>query len=201
MDERKNQQKLESSWIMSRHLDKAMNHDDVYLLNQEIETIEMNSQISRSYECESIEPMLWACSLVTKLTPASKFTFSDYHSLLIGTPMDELCKAAELRAETQISLQRDIYMLWYWRSRINHEFDVRKGNSIADAIADIFSPQEFEAAKKIKRIQGDFAFGGRPFSQLTPKEKYSMELRMRWRYHALEWILNDESWYDTSTDT
>ena len=139
MDERKNQQKLESSWIMSRHLDKAMNHDDVYLLNQEI--------------------------------------------------------------ETQISLQRDIYMLWYWRSRINHEFDVRKGNSIADAIADIFSPQEFEAAKKIKRIQGDFAFGGRPFSQLTPKEKYSMELRMRWRYHALEWILNDESWYDTSTDT
>ena len=26
------------------------------------------------------------------------------------------------------------------------------------------------------------------------------ERASRWRYHAYEWVLNDESWYDTSTD-
>lgn len=178
-----------------------MSSDDLCLLNQDIETIERRDRDLRSFECESIEPLLWACSLVNKLTPAGKFMLADFHPLLIGTPIEKLCQVAELRSEAQLALQRDVYMLWYWRSRISQKFDATKGNTIIDAISDIFTSREVDCAKKIKRISGDFIIRGKPFSHLSSPERYSLELCMRWRYHALEWVLNDESWYNTSTDT
>lgn len=201
MEERQEQQSLESSWISSRCLDKIMDAADWSLLNQQIGTIEISCRSQRSFECEAIEPLLWACSLVGKLTPISKFVFTDFHRLLVGTPTDDLCQTAMLRDQEQISRQRDIFMLWYWRCRVDQEFEVAKGKSVIDAISAIFTSQEVDCAKSIKLANGDFAVSGKSFSQLTQKEKYLLELRMRWRYHALEWVLNDETWYNTSTDT
>jgi hypothetical protein len=201
MEERRKQQELESSWISFRALDKAMSPEDLHLLHQKIETVESSIQAQRSFECEAIEPLLWACTLVDKLTPVSRFMMFDFHPLLTATPLADVCQAAVLRDEAQLSAQRDIFMLWYWRCRINQRFEAAKGKTVVDAISGTFTAQEVVCAKKIKRVQGDFAVGRRPFSQLTPRERYMMELCMQWRYHALAWVLNDESWYDTSTDT
>lgn len=73
IEERKQQQCLEASWIVSHGLDTVMSRRDMQLLNQEIETVETTIRGQRSFECESIEPILWACSFVEKLTPIGKF--------------------------------------------------------------------------------------------------------------------------------
>lgn len=69
MEERKQQQCLEAEWIVSHGLDTVMSRGDTRLLNQEIETVEAPIRSQRSFECEAIEPILWACSFVEKLTP------------------------------------------------------------------------------------------------------------------------------------
>ena len=92
-------------------------------------------------------------------------------------------------------------MLWYWRSRLERTFDTAKGMSVVDAIASTFTRQEVAHAKRIRRVKGDFAVRGIPFYDLTPTEKYMLGSCVKWRYHALEWVLNDESWYDTTVDT
>ncbi len=199
--ERKQQQCLEASWIVSHGLDTVMNRKDMQLLNQEIETVETAITSRRSFECESIEPILWAGSFVKKLTSVGKFMQSDFHALLIGQSKDDLLQTGKLRNEEQIAIQRDIFMLWYWRSKIERKFDTTKGMSVVDAIASIFTQQEVMCAEKIRRVEGDFAVRGTPFYNLTPKGKYMIGTCMKWRYHALEWVLNDESWYDTSIDT
>lgn len=201
VEERKQQQCLEASWIVSHGLDTVMNRKDMQLLNQEIETVETAITSRRSFECESIEPILWAGSFVKELTPVGKFMQSDFHALLIGQSKDDLLQTGKLRNEERIAIQRDIFMLWYWRSKIERKFDTTKGMSVVDAIASIFTQQEVMCAEKIRRVEGDFAVRGTPFYNLTPKEKYMIGTCMKWRYHALEWVLNEESWYDTSVDT
>lgn len=201
IEERKQQQCLEASWIVSRGIDTAMNIEDRQLLNQEIETVETSVRSQRSFECESIEPILWACSFVKALTPIGKFMKSDFHALLIGQTKDYLSKTGKLREEDQIVNQRDVFMLWYWRSKIDQKFETPKGLSVVDAIASTFTQQEVMCAKKIRRVEGDFAVRGIPFYSLTPQEKYMLGNCIKWRYHALEWVLNEESWYDTSVDT
>lgn len=128
-----------------------------------------------------------------KLTPIGKFMLSDFHALLVGQSKDELSRAGRLRKEEEIASRRDIFMLWYWRSRLERTFDTAKGMSVVDAIA--------STAKRIRRVKGDFAVRGIPFYDLTPTEKYMLGSCVKWRYHALEWVLNDESWYDTTVDT
>lgn len=201
VEERKKQQCLEASWIISRGLDTVMNCKDMQLLNQEIETVATTVRSQRSFECESIEPILWAGSFVKKLTPVGKFMQSDFHALLIGQSKDHLFQTGKLRNEDQIINQRDIFMLWYWRSKTEQKFGTSKGMSVLDTISSIFSQQEVMCAKEIRRVEGDFAIRGIPFYSLTPKEKYMIGNCVKWRYHALEWILNEESWYDTSVDT
>lgn len=178
-----------------------MNLEDRQLLNQEIETVETSVRSQRSFECESIEPILWACSFVKTLTPIGKFMKSDFHALLIGQTKDYLSKTGKLREEDQIVNQRDVFMLWYWRSKIDQKFETSKGLSVVDAIASTFTQQEVMCAKKIRRVEGDFAVRGMPFYNLTPQEKYMLGNCIKWRYHALEWVLNEESWYDISVDT
>lgn len=201
IEERRNQQEVVTAWVESHSLNYSMSPKDFQMLKQEIETIEHTEAAARSWEFESVEPLLWACGLVEKLSPASRIVRSDFHPILIGPSVDELCQDAAMRSEKQIALQRDTFMLWYWRCRINQEFSSAKGENIVDAVASAFTPQEAACAKQIKRVKGDFAVHGKPFSQISAKEKHILELCMRWRYHALEWVLNDESWYDTSTDT
>ena len=118
---------------------------------------------------------------------------SDFHALLVGQSKDELSRAGRLRKEEEIASRRDIFMLWYWRSRLERTFDTAKGMSVVDAIASTFMRQEVAHAKRIRRVKGDF--------DLTPTEKYMLGSCVKWRYHALEWVLNDESWYDTTVDT
>lgn len=201
MEERKQQQCLEAEWIVSHGLDTVMSRGDTRLLNQEIETVEAPIRNQRSFECEAIEPILWACSFVEKLTPIGKFMLSDFHALLVGQSKDELSRAGRLRKEEEIASQRDIFMLWYWRSRLERTFDTAKGMSVVDAIASTFMRQEVAHAKRIRRVKGDFAVRGIPFYDLTPTEKYMLGSCVKWRYHALEWVLNDASWYDTTVDT
>ena len=201
MEERKRQQSLEAAWIVSHGLDTVMSRGDTRLLNQEIETVEAPIRNQRSFECEAIEPILWACSLVEKLTPVGKFMLSDFHALLVGRSKDELLQTGRLRKEEEIASQRDIFMLWYWRSRLERAFNTVKGMSVMDAVASTFTRQEVTRAKRIRRVKGDFAVRGIPFYDLTPREKYLLGSCVKWRYHALEWVLNDESWYDTSVDT
>lgn len=97
MEERKQQQCLEAEWIVSHGLDTVMSRGDTRLLNQEIETVEDPIRSQRSFECEAIEPILWACSFVEKLTPIGKFMLSDFHVLLVGQSKDELSRAGRLR--------------------------------------------------------------------------------------------------------
>lgn len=201
IEERQKQQSLNSSWISSQCLDWIMDTADWTLLNQQIGTVEMKCRAWRAFECEAIEPLLWACSLVGKLTPISKFSLTNYHRLLVDTSADDLCQTATLRNQDQILRQRDIFMLWYWRCRINQEFEAVKGKSVIAAISETFTSPEVVCAKSIKCINGDFAVLGKPFSQLAQIEKCLLGFRARWRYHALEWVLNDQSWYATSTDT
>ncbi len=200
-EEREEKKNDVSAWAIFHDLDSLMNENDQHLLTQTVDTVDAQIKSSRSFEFEAIESLLWTCGLHNKLTPATKPISADYHPLLVGAPLDELCNSAAMRSEVEISRQRDTYMLWYWRCKINQEFSSIKGNTVVDAISSAFSPLEVECAKQIKRCKGDFAVGRRPFSMLTDKEKYMIEQCMRWRYHALEWVLNDESWYDTSTDT
>lgn len=199
VEERQKQQRLESSWISSRGLDRIMDTNDWTLLNQQIGTIDMKCRAWRAFECEAIEPLLWACSLIGTLTPISKFSPANFHRLLVGTPMDNLCQTATLRNQEQILAQRNVFMLWYWRCQIKQEFEGVKSKAVTSAISKAFTSQEVVCAKSIKRINGDFAVFGKPFSNLTQMQKCLLGLRARWRYHALEWVINNESWYNTRT--
>lgn len=201
VEERQRQQSLESSLISSQCLDRIMDTNDWTLLNQRIGTIDMKCRAWRAFECEVIEPLLWACGLVIKLTPIDKFSLANFGRLLVDTPTYDLCQTAILRDQDQILRQRNIFMLWYWRCQRHQEFDGVKGNSVISAIAKEFTSQVVVCAKSIKRINGDFAVFGKPFSEITQMEKCLLGLRARWRYHALEWVLNNESWYNTCTGT
>lgn len=199
VEERQKQQGLESSWISSQCLDRILDTNDWTLLNQQIGSINAKCRAWRTFESEAIEPLLWTCSLIGTLTPINRFSHANFHRLLLDTSMDDLCQTATLRDQEQIIRQRNIFMLWYWRCQTNQEFEGVKSRAVTSAISKTFTYQEVVCAKSIKRINGDFAVLGKPFSQLTQMEKCLLGLRARWRYHALEWVLNDESWYNTST--
>lgn len=201
LEERQARKQLVAAWAAARSLDHAMDARDATLLSQAVDTIDPRTAASRSFEFEAVEPLLWACGFVEQLTPANRFICRDFHPLLIETPLAQLCRRAALRSEAELAARRDRYMLWYWRSRVGESFTAQAGHTVIDAIAAAFSPAEVACARKIRRTSGDFAVRGRPFSQLSKKERFCIGQCIRWRYHALEWVLNDETWYDTSTDT
>lgn len=201
MKERIHQQQIENDWINRNNLDRLMNQNDRNFLQAPIEKIDRQLCSERSFEIEAIQPLLWCCGLTDELAPADQFVVHDFHPLLIGTSLDELCATASIRGKREITKKRDLCMLWNWRCRIGASLNSEKGDLLSSEIRKAFGTKAFISARLLSVPKTDFLVCGTPFSKISEEQRIMLERASRWRYHAYEWVLNDESWYDTSTDT
>lgn len=199
--EREKQQKLELNWIKSHSLDSIMSKGDMEFLSAPIETLDRGVCSVRSFEVEAIQPLLWCCGLLDALSPFDQLVVHDFHPQLAGVSFEELSASASLRGKREILKQRELSMLWYWRSRIKSSFDPNNGDSLISAIGEAFGAKTALNARLLGISRADFQVHGIPFSKISEQERIMIERASCWRYHAYEWVLNAESWYNTSTDT
>lgn len=117
--------------------------------------------------------------------------------------IDLILSKTKLRTRKEIEDEKNIAMIWFWRAieGKNGVFEREPFQTIVNRAFD--DPEIFEAAKNIPISEDgmDLLIGKKKkFISLNDESiKYAVACA-GWRQKALEWILNDESWGNTTPD-
>lgn len=110
------------------------------------------------------------------MTSYSQYALDDVHVMMcvnVPNTVDEMMKKTVLKSEEDIEFRRKIAMLWHWRA----------------------------IEGKNQTNKQDFCFHDKPIYKFDDFFIRHLYKRTLWRYHAFQWILSCEDWYDISTDT
>jgi hypothetical protein len=164
------------------------------------------SILSHQVTYEGLEPILWSIGLVKELSPYDSFVLTDFHLVLeIGKnhSLDSLVNKVNPLLEKEVEIQKDISVLWHWRSRSGIS-DVFIERDSIDVINDTFGSKYNDAIKRIKFAEEhpkDFNIKSRRFNKLNDSELRMVNQITLWRHHSFEWILAEEEWQEVDTST
>ena len=115
-----------------------------------------------------------------------------------------LLAQCKMRSKEEIEKQCNIAFLWHWRaveSRLNPKW---RGN-IRQVIHDTFGGAYDHCLDAFQMYDGknnsDLLFNARVIYELDRRSRNAFEMCAEMRHRALEWILCDEDWDETPTDT
>lgn len=205
--EREAQRNVILNWLKKNDFYQYLEDKEKGLFDKKVGSLILKKQFQENkFQYEALEPLLWSLGLISRLTPYSKYALSDYHRVLcvdIPDTFDEMVKKSKLRAEADIELRNKISMLWHWRAieGLNPMFEK---NSVKEVILNIFGDEYKKPVGYILKNQKnkqDFCIFEKPVYRLSKTELQHLYKRTMWRYHAFQWIVSDESWYDVALDT
>lgn len=198
LDVRENQRKIVYDWLKRIGYDKYLTTEENEIFNRSVSINKDFSIANKSVLYESIQPLLWAIGLERKISDYYKFVLKDFHAtLMIGRNFNfkKIIKNSNLVDKDKIEKQRDIAMLWNWRSKvypriINEDIDKVVLRTFKE---DLIENTKIRLCNDIPR---DFLALGKPYRLLAKDEIAQLEQIAIWRQHALEWILSEEEWDD-----
>lgn len=200
-------------WLRDNDYIRFMTETEKYLFDKHVGN-PFNRKVfhNKFFECEAIEPLLWTLGLTKRLSPYSRYVFTDWQvnnemhlKLKVNVPNthQQLLKKVVLQSEAQIELRDEIAMLWHWRA-IEGKNPIFKTESVSDILIDTFGDIYGEAIDNILKGQKnkqDFAINEKYVYQLSSVELQHLYKRTKWRYHAFEWVLMEEDWDDVKLNT
>lgn len=205
--ERETQRLTILKWLKQSNFYEYMEDTDKMLFDHKVGHIFTDNMfIQNKFQHEAIEPLLWSLGLISKMTSYSEYSLADRHKLMcvhIPHTMDEMIKKTILKSEENIEFRRKIAMLWHWRA-VEGKNQIFKDEPIKDILLDIFGNKYIKAINYILKNQKnkqDFCLCDKPVYELDITTIQHLYKRTLWRYHAFEWIVSEEKWYDVSTDT
>ncbi|WP_242860912.1 DUF4272 domain-containing protein [Defluviitalea phaphyphila] len=193
-------------WLKNRRYVDMMTKSEKLLFEQELGIRNKNEILFFQLQYEAIEPCLWTLGLVQNLSNYDKFVLTDFHSVLqidMNHTLEKVLSIVNLRSETDIKLQKEISMLWHWRA-IEYNNPIFKVKSVKDMVKEIFGDtyeQVLENIPQFDNNKNDFIVNGKPFINLSIKEKKIINCIAQWRHHAFEWIVGNESWDKVEINT
>lgn len=203
---REEQRKAILNWMESQGYTEFLTTSERELFEKEIGTSNSNEIISKQVQYEAIEPCLWAVGLREKLSEFDQFVLEDFHPVLeIGRnhSIDSLVSKSNLKSMENLTLQREIAMLWHWRAREANSA-IFKAEKAKDIIISTFGneyEQIIQHIQSFKQGQVDFAVGSKQFSKLSTEEMRKVATISMWRQHAFEWITGEDEWDEIDTNT
>jgi hypothetical protein len=206
LKQRDNQRKAIYKWLQDKGYNTSMTLNEKLLFEQEVGKGNKDEILSKQIQYEAIEPCLWSLELINKLSEYDRLVSEDFHPLLeIGEThsLEKLLNKCRLRVFDDIVIQKEISMLWHWRTREgnNSIFNLKPekeliistfGNKYMNIID---SMQEFKNDKDV------FIVNNKAFNDLNSAEIYRMKIIAQWRHHAFEWIVEDKEWDEVELNT
>ncbi|MFR6344315.1 MAG: DUF4272 domain-containing protein [Christensenellales bacterium] len=225
-EERKEMAGKVIAWVeKDKNILEAMDEDEKSMIYKRVGN--RDREIRQAHWCwESEECLLWAINIVdeielpyyekntrdlfaemdkyTKLEPIvhdptaliDKYTKHDVVDLILSH--------AKLRTEEEIEAERDIAMIWFWRA-IEGKSNIFKKKPFKKIIERTFQDPEITKAVDSMPVAPDgmdlLVGNGKRFNSLNNEDISYAAACAGWRQKALEWILNDETWEDTTADT
>lgn len=224
--ERKREAEKVIAWVeKDMGILEAMDEDEKSMIYKRVGN--RNGEIQQAHWCwESEECLLWAINIVdeielsyhakntrdlfaemdkyTKLEPTAHDAAALIDKYTKYDVVDLILSHAKLRTKEEIEAERDIAMIWFWRG-IERKADIFKKEPFKEIIERTF--QDPEITKAVDRMPvapdgKDLLVGKRKrFNSLNNESISHAAACAGWRQKALEWVLNDESWEDTTADT
>ena len=191
-------------WLVENGYNLFASKDEMLIFEQ---SVSVSSDLS-GYQVvhEGLEPILWSLGLIKKLSSYDSYVLSDFHPILeIGKfhNIDNIVKKINPLTEKEIEIQKDVSLLWNWRSRMGKN-EIFLEKNAEDIIIDTFGHEFGKALKKIdfaKESPKDFKVNLKPFNQLTDNELLPIKELALWRHHSFEWMLSSKEWQDVETNT
>lgn len=158
------------------------------------------------FQYEAVEPCLWSLGLVKELSNYEQFVLEDFHQVLqIGMKhsYEAVIKNCLLREKKEIELQKEIAMLWHWRSMEAYN-PIFIDENIGNIVKKVFGQQYLEILSQMKCVdveEKDFVLKNSIFSNLSDTEKSYIKVISLWRHYAFEWIMGNSSWDEVEVDT
>ena len=203
---------------------QAMNEDEKKMIYKHMGT---NTTIKELYwYWEAEEVLCWAVNIVDQIEiPYYKKNirqlysaidaFTGYEPITTGPSemiykfskidaMDALLSQIHMRPQEEIEAERDRAMIWHWRA-IERKADIFKKEPFKEIIERTFQDPEITKAVDSMPVAPDgkdlLVGKKKKFYALSEEHMVHAMIYAGWRQKALEWVLNDESWEDTTADT
>ena len=199
LTEREDQRKIIIKWLKEKEYYSYLTAKE----RQYIETpvIQQTNDEIHIFENDyySIEPLLWSLGLVNKLADYNNAVKYNLHLPLKIGPAHSfgmISDYAKMRSFDEINKQREITMLWYWRSLECRNY-ASKTLDFKEAINKTFGNKYTEILKDYKYFdqdRGDFIVSGKCVSKLSDKKQLALEIIAEKRFYAYEWLFSDEDW-------
>lgn len=156
------------------------------------------------FQYESIQALLWSISITDFPKYDDNFCSIDFHHYIGKYGTSNFKLNATLKNINEIEVMREVSMLWHWRVRGGIDNDFFISINLKKEIVKIFGKDFKSYIKKIplsKKKPVDFLVDKKLFSNLPNKSYNIISIKAQWVHHALEWIINDETWEETDTST
>ncbi len=156
------------------------------------------------YQYEAIPVLLWAVNLYTFPSYDPKFSDTDFHPILGRYRTERWMQKLGLRCETEIQTHYGVVFLWHWRSRegiTSHSFKI---DSAFELVRRVFGDEFKSSLPHIRTTPdepSDFEVGQMRYSELDERSANTLNVVSKWRHHALEWVIGEDPWEETETNT
>ena len=205
-EQKETQRKVIYSWLQSKGYSKFMTKSEVKLFELEVGKGEVDKILKEQLQYEAIEPLLWCVGKVKELSSYDNFVVDDFHSVLeIGQAhsLEKLVETLKMKDEKDVLVKRDIAMLWDWRC-VEAKNSIFSEKTIEEIIESTFGADMLTPLNVIASDSKDneaFVVNGKVFSNLEDNIIRRTSIISRWRHHAFEWIICDESWDELEITT
>ena len=208
VEEQVNLWQFMNDWIKDKQYTDYMTEDEKRFMDAPVRQAGLNWAGPKSYLVECLCPLLWSIGLLDSVVPYAEENVEWYASILQqcdpNHDMEEILSRCKMRSREEIERQCNKAFLWHWRAvetRFGNRWsgDVRKAvhNTFRGAYDDCL--EDFPLYKAGDKV--DFLYNGHGAFELKGLSRYAYEGVALMRHHALEWILCDEDWDETPTDT
>lgn len=154
LSEREKQREAIRNWLNhTGYLSYAIKKEKDFL-NKSLGTSDKKETLQYQVQYEAVEPCLWSLGLVNGVSGYDQFVLEDFHPILqIGTDhsYEKVMQKCKLRKKREIELQKEIAMLWHWRTRETYN-PIFTEESIGAVVKRTFGEQYLEILSKMECI-------------------------------------------------
>lgn len=198
------------TWLEKKGYYPYLTESEKTLIKSPIGVTPRKEGVVRMYDWEAVPVLLWALGLGEL---KDRFQDEDYifkpafDSLEFPDEehdVDRILSRVKMRSEEEVEERCNLAFLWHWRA-VETRLDPGWHGDIRQVIHNTFCGVHDDGLSSFALYDSgedvDMIFRGRPVFTLTGGARGSYEVTAEMMHRALEWILCDEDWDETPTDT
>lgn len=192
--------------LKAKSLESACSETEIQVMHTQIGDLSEETFENLQWQFEAIPMLLWSVGLHRLLVYDGQLCTEDFYEILgkYRTSQSTIPLDLKLLSEEDILLNREIAMLWHWRSKEGIGNIHFENNDAFFYICRLFGDEYTALSETIPLSQNpprDFLVNGVELNNLPEEIASRVFVQSQWRHHTLEWITNQESWEETDTST